>query len=405
MTYNLHPRFKTKHWQALYEAPILNIATLKNVTSDGAAFVVIDAEPWGADDSKPAEIGISILPPVDPNFNYSVYALPMTFDAVSSYNGAETHWIRIIDRERREKHRERHRYGKHYYVRSEEVELVILDIIHSFQATNCKALSNSPLILTGFALVFELRVLSNLYPNILNHFTYWLDIQEVANSLSGTLNPGLSDTLIACGFRSHEENLPSGISQHNAATDAIRTTAILIQFLRFKDSEERLIITHSKKKKQKPSWKRSNTPAMSEEKRLWRGARPRPKEFFPYTRVSRTSGFGNLPVQHLFDLFAHFNPTAVGINSGKAYGWVCLPSLEALQTFVESMNGKTVNDGEDGDIWTVISDYNPNIVPARDWGQLRSNLQAVADEKRVQRRLKRETKSEDFLDTLILMQE
>ncbi|KAM0256025.1 hypothetical protein ACHAQJ_005223 [Trichoderma viride] len=140
---------------------------------------------------------------------------------------------------------------------------------------------------------------------------------------------------------------------------------------------------------------------MPEEKRLWKGARPRPREFFPYiTRVSRTSGLSNLQVQTLFDLFAEYKPTAVGISGGKKYGWVCLPDLEALQNFIESVDGKKAKDGEDEDVWTVISDYDPTVVPAQDWEELRSNqkleLQVEADEKRARRRLKRETKSADF---------
>lgn len=100
-------------------------------------------------------------------------------------------------------------------------------------------------------------------------------------------------------------------------------------------------------------------------------------------------------VQSLFDLFAEYEPTAVGISSEKKYGWVCLPDLETLQDFIECVNGKKAGDGH---VWTVISDYDPTVVPARDWEELRSNqkleLQAEADEKRAQRRLKRETRSD-----------
>ncbi|KAM0256026.1 hypothetical protein ACHAQJ_005224 [Trichoderma viride] len=87
MPYNPHPRgFKTKHWRALYEAPILDVATLKKAAANGAAFVVIDSEPWGADDSKPAEIGISLLPPLDPDSHSRIDTLPKTLHAASSFN-------------------------------------------------------------------------------------------------------------------------------------------------------------------------------------------------------------------------------------------------------------------------------------------------------------------------------
>ncbi|PTB46529.1 hypothetical protein M441DRAFT_126963 [Trichoderma asperellum CBS 433.97] len=80
-----------------------------------------------------------------------------------------------------------------------------------------------------------------------------------------------------------------------------------------------------------------------------------------------------MQVQDLFELFNDYNPTAVGVNSVMTYGWVCLPSLEALQTFVESVNRK---EDKDGDIWTVVTDYDLTVVPVRDWSELRSNQKA-----------------------------
>lgn len=52
--------------------------TLKTAATDDAAFVVIDAESWGADYLKPAEIDISLLPPLHTDFSYFIYTLPKT---------------------------------------------------------------------------------------------------------------------------------------------------------------------------------------------------------------------------------------------------------------------------------------------------------------------------------------
>lgn len=87
--------------------------------------------------------------------------------------GLETHWIRFADRERRGKGREQHRYETQQHVLGNRVEEAIKGIVESFQD---QIPSDTPLILTGFAVIFELQVLSTLYPNLLNYFTYWVDL-------------------------------------------------------------------------------------------------------------------------------------------------------------------------------------------------------------------------------------
>ncbi|UKZ56436.1 hypothetical protein TrVGV298_010272 [Trichoderma virens] len=91
----------------------------------------------------------------------------------------------------------------------------------------------------------------------------------------------------------------------------------------------------------------------------------------------------------MFSLFSEHRPTAVGISNGKRYGWVCLPNLETLENFVRSVHGW---EAQDGSVWEVVSEYDPFVVPARDWEELRlhqeEELQAEDDEKRMQRRPK-----------------
>lgn len=70
MHYKSRPPFKTKHWRQLYEFHTSDIKPLKECAK-GAAFVVIDAEPWGRDNSQLAEIGLSLLPPTHVNLELS----------------------------------------------------------------------------------------------------------------------------------------------------------------------------------------------------------------------------------------------------------------------------------------------------------------------------------------------
>ncbi|KAM0511981.1 hypothetical protein ACHAPE_009337 [Trichoderma viride] len=392
MHYKLRPPFKTKHWRQLYESRISDIKALKEC-ANGSAFVIIDAEPWGRDNSQPAEIGLSFLPPTHVDLE-----LPNTLDEASNLTGLETHWIRFADRERRDKGREQHRYGTQHPVLGNKVEETIKGIIESFHE---QIPDDTPLILTGFAVVFELQMLSTLYPNVLNYFTYWVDLQEVASGVvDGIARPSLRDTLTACGFEGyrHSQNSQTAIFPHNAATDTVRTVVLLIRVLVLPNDGKKLDISPSSHKKQQFARRRSNAPATPEQKSYWKGSRPRPKEFYPFTtRVYRATGFENFDGRSLFSLFSDYGPTAVGISNGMRYGWVCLPDLETLDNFVRS-----VHEWKDevGNVWEVISEYDPTVMPARDWKELelrqKEELQAKDDEKRMQRRLKNESQNDEM---------
>lgn len=395
MHYRPRPSFKTKHWRRLYESRISDIKALKE-SANSAAFIIVDAEPWGRDNSEPAEIGLSLLPPSHAKLGCETMdVLPKTLDEASNLIGLETHWVRLIDRERREKGREQHRYGTQHFVSGDKVEETITGIIESFRhKTSCDA----PLILTGFAVAFELQVLSNIYPDLLNYFTSWADLQEVASGMTdGIERPSLRETLIACGFEGYRHSQESRIArQHNAATDTVRTAMLLVGFLGLPSDGETLDIDQSSKKKTQFSRMRSNAPATPEQKNYWIGSRPRPKEFYPFiTRVYRNPGFEDFNGRGLFKIFSEYEPTAVGLSNGKRYGWVCLPNLKTLENFVRSVHRW---EDKDGNVWEVVSEYDSTVVPAQSWEELklrqREESQAKDNKRRMQRRLKRESQSD-----------
>lgn len=92
---------------------------------------------------------------------------------------------------------------------------------------------------------------------------------------------------------------------------------------------------------------------------------------------------------------ANHELAAVGISKGRRYGWVCLTDMEALQSFLQHIDGSTLDDGS---VWKAVSDYDPTIVPARDWDELKSRQrlqqQEDAEEKRAQRRAKQEAQKD-----------
>lgn len=163
--------------------------------------------------------------------------MPQTLDGIHDLLQLETHCIRVAGRERQDKFREIHQFGQLHYIEDEQVEETITEIIQRFmrkQDSECSQTmspAGSPLILAGFSLDFEFRILSSLYPGLLSLFTSWLDLQEVAKELStdGTgrvISPGLHETLLACGFENGPNGSQSKRSQHNAATDTVRAPAI-----------------------------------------------------------------------------------------------------------------------------------------------------------------------------------
>lgn len=361
MPHNPSPRaFRTKDWRQLYASHILDLATLKTVAS-GAVFVVIDAEPWGADDFRPAELGVTLLP--GRKATRLSARMPRTLDGISDLLQLATHWIRVNGRERRENFREMHRFGQRHAIEDGRVEEVISDIIQVFKGKHHRefdetiAATERPLILAGFSLDFEFRVLSSLYPNLLRHFTSWLDLQEIAKEVSsdskGVLtSPGLHETLFACGF---DNGFHSTRLQHNAATDTVRAAAVFAYLMAW-HSETDILDTSvsSRRPNQRRNYRR--IPPAPGQNILWHGVRPKPKEFYPYgARVSRVGQSIDLDVQDFFDLFAATHVlAAAGVSNGKRYGWVCLPDMEALQTFSTALMDQRLVMGTSGRMCRIL---------------------------------------------------
>lgn len=406
MRYDPYPRaFQTKNWRKLYESYILDLTTLKAAVNRTAT-IIIDAEPWGADDTKPAELGISLLPAL--NETHMSVNLPKSLDAKSHVYGLETHWIRLVGRERRETNRENHQFGQRHYIENDQVEQTISAIIDQFMRKNYGHSSSSdslekvPLILAGFSLDFEFRILSTLYPNLLQYFTSWTDLQEIAREVASDADsrlrsPGLHETVIACGFKGGARTLASTSSQHNAATDTVRAAAVLAYFTAMLGNGEKLDIPASSRRKNH-SRKYRNLPTTPGGRKLWNGMRPQPKEFYPYiARVSRIEDDIDLDTQAFFDLFTTYEPLAVGIAKGRRYGWVCISDTAALEGFVKNINGSTLRDGR---VWRAVSGYDPAIVPARNWDELKENrrlaLESKVDEKRSQRQAKRDAQDAEI---------
>lgn len=403
MPYNPYPTaFRTRNWRELYESYILDLSTLRS-RAKGAVIVIIDAEPWRFDDSKPAELGLSLVPPL----NDVNIGIPGTLEALSHSLQLETHWLLITARERQEKHREPPRFGQRHELEDHQVEQTISDLIRSFthrhhcsQPHGAHSEPGVPIILAGFSVDFELQILSKIYPRVLRHFTSWLDLQEIAaseaaaNAASRRLCPGLHQTLAACGFK---DGVGGSRTQHNAATDTVRAAALFAYFMSMHDGERQPLSIPPSSRRPHHCKRNRQLPSTPEQKPLWNGTRPTPKELYPYiARVSRAGADLDLGTRALLDLFTAYEPVAVGISKGKRYGWVCLRDIDALGRFVQAVDGSSLDDGH---AWKAVSDHDPTTVPAQSLREAkeihRRLMDAEAENKRALRRAKKDGDDDD----------
>ncbi len=381
MRYRNAPRgFKVSHWRHLYDACLCSSEEVKLI-SDSAIFVIFDAEPWAGDNAKAAEIGISILRV--PN-RRNATALPTTLSEFAENYGIETHRILIMEMER-DKRCETHRFGQEHRISDIDVEQHIMGLVDSYQKK--LAFAGEQVVFVGFDLQFEFRLLSTIYMGLTKYFTSWLDLQELSRRASRVDKPGLSETLKACGFgRQDSTDLHSLNGRHNAATDTVRAAAVLHHLLARDDCQELQIATSDRNANMLARKRRAPPSNKPEDRKLWSGARPTPRELYPYiARVKRSTGDIQGP-KSLLEAFADHDPVAVGTAKRSIYGWVCLPSLGALDHFVQRVNGA---EHPQGGNWIVVSDYDSDIIPAKDMRELKERLHAKADEKREERRLKR----------------
>ena len=289
---------------------------------------------------------------------------------------------------------ETHRFGQEHYVPGIDAEKYIIKLIDSYQQmyrpAKVTTSDTQHVVFVGFDLHFEFRLLSTIYHGLTHYFTSWLDLQELARLVSRLDKPGLSETLKACGFGYQDpKDLHSLNGRHNGATDTVRAAAIFQHFLARSDSDQELEIAASDRNASVLARKRRGLPANTPgEWKLWNGARPKPRELYPYiARVRRSTG-DVLTSSSLLAAFAEYNPVAVGTvkQHTNRYGWVCLASLSCLEELIRQANG---SQHDQGGTWIVVSDYDPDIVPAKDMRELKERIHAKADEKREERRLKR----------------
>ncbi|KAI2626930.1 hypothetical protein GGS26DRAFT_145171 [Hypomontagnella submonticulosa] len=376
--------FKTKHLGSLWQSNIPNLDALKEKSQ--YTFVAIDFEGRIAKDETVGitEIGLAVLIPTVATSSISPDDLKyqgQTPEIFFEENTIESYWIQIKGSERSERSRDRYYFGLAQEIDADQIENTLVGLLQSIQHR-----SRSPLVLVGFDLVFEFefKTIASHLSQIAQYFSFWVDLQEIVADTSNTKSPGMRATLLAFGFFSNDLAI-RGKSDHNAGNDAIRELAVLINLLHLSKGDTIQIQTEQLRDK--------NTL-----RKFWARTRPGPRELYPFTARIRIEGkdlkslVPNCP--QLFGLFSSYQPSAVGMTRTGNYGWICLPTVQELERFINEIHGHQFK----GETWTAITDYDPQIphlTPKQFREAKRAMQEAQRDERRLERRAKRDHGSDD----------
>ncbi|KAM3509816.1 hypothetical protein MY10362_000367 [Beauveria mimosiformis] len=356
----------------------------------------MDAEPWGPKSVDVAEVGLSLICPFDLS---EVDQPPKTIEELRGHLEIETYAIKICGREQGK--REYFMEQKSRIVQPKDLENTLVEILVSFReklATIAKArgsLTAPPLVLIGFDLAFELRSLSASYPKIADCFTSWVDLQELIKEAAQLDKcPSLRDSLTALGFGIVSTDVGSLWKKHSAGKDTVRIAAVLASLSLRGAEQEVLPITFT--------WHRKWSTAKQHMKyrgtgKLFKNGPPKPAELFPFTaKLSLCDGpslSGKVEASDIMKLFAQHNPTAVGscCRDGSLTAFVSMPSFDALEQFVASMDGALCEAY--GGTWNILSIFDPTVTPARTAEELeelnKEKLQTIIVAKKEQRLQKR----------------
>lgn len=380
------PFLKVSRWHNLWRSNIPNLCSLKQ-QAGVSGFVAIDAEPWGNSLTDIVEIGIAFIPPVD------IEALqargpPSSLDSLQTRYPIQVTKIRVASREQgRRRKRESFIFGPTHVVEPDAVHETLQRLFQSFR----DALGpQASLTLIGFDLAFEFRLMSSSYLGITEHVSSWVDLQEITKDISSCTDrsPSMRESLIAFGFEGDNQAIPPSHMAHSAGTDALRIIALLVNLLALSPDATLEIDRRPVRK-----YVGTNREArrLRKAKNQFKG-RPRPTESYPFRARVRLNGGSGLTLRQLADSFSRYGPSAIGIHGGdKEEGYICLPSLDELDQFIEQTNGSSAGDGQ---FWDAVSEFDPQLTASRTASELLESLEAASAAAIEQKKVLREQKKE-----------
>ena len=399
--------FPTKDWQKLWESSITTLPQLAEAART-SGFVAIDVEPDA--DLKPAEIGLSFLPPQPhhhPEPKVWLKDLQQQFSI-------QSHCFRPPNKDTRL--RKSFHLGEVEYVTPQDMEQTFAKYLHSFASTISESdpESHPKLVLVGFDLGFEMRWLSKEFLTILQKFTSWIDMQELINNLAtgpvSRCRPNMRECLMAFGFSNNNARRRSQNTRHNAGMDTMRIIGLLLKLLTF-ETDRRIDITRygaTKTGERRQMSRHFGDRTMNGHVDMFVHRRPSPPQRFPFlveVRLLGTAARGIRPIT-LNEIFCSYKLIAVASaktqRPGATYvkGWIALEDLQSLEEVVRHVKDGMMNNEQM--IWIAISWYNHEVTPvrtAKEAAVMWTSFQKVANEKKV---VERQSKKEKMASDNIL---
>ncbi|KAH8168904.1 hypothetical protein LIA77_11030 [Sarocladium implicatum] len=367
MRYTQFASFPTRGWAKLWSSNLDTIAQLQQQAKfQSSIFVAIDMEGKG---TNIGEIGLTAISfinrqrPLEP---------PKTLNALYRDVKVLTFNIRVEGTHWDPKHREVP-FNDDMPTESlsfENVEGRLLEILREIQSTFAgEGTGGAPveLTLTGWALAAEFHVLSRVFPEILQCFSSWVDLQELVNIAAGNKDPiAMCDCLVAFGVPNTKGFLRNKTrTGHRACNDTIRIIIVLLHVLAM-SPDESLAMDQDPRDLQRGRntvWCRRNLN--------WYASSQPPPDRFPFVaRVTfeNSARKRTLSCRALQTLFSNYNPVALGGAGDQSKmmptltGWVCLSGVDELDRFVSKVDRWR---GSDGEQWEAVSLFDSDSTTLR----------------------------------------
>jgi hypothetical protein len=207
--------FETKHIRGFLKSKIPNLTALKDRIPH-SVFVAFDLEfpPQGV-----SEAGLHFF---DPPKRKPTPILPGdgTHRSFHTQNKIQSYSVQVREKIKEKTKREGVKYGSTMYVNEAELSPKLCRLVSSALKP-----SDSPIIV-AFSLFTEFKWISEHCPSLTSLFVGWVDLQDTVAENSGTVDPGLLNTLNAMNIVER----PPGSSppnRHRVSNNAVRCLAVL----------------------------------------------------------------------------------------------------------------------------------------------------------------------------------
>jgi len=313
-----------KHISQFWRSKITDLDSLKELLP-GSMLIALDIEGIEPLNQGPNEIGLAFLR-FDADSRKACMLCPGT-SRFHDENKIQAHTIQIRDRMPTFNLRKREplKYGSAVIVDAKQLGSTIDKILSKYTQ------ESSNLILLGFSMSAEVKWIAQQCPSLSLHFAAWADLQEFAAERGGGRKLGLIHTLKAMGIRDWRPN------RHRAANDAVRCLTALSGLISTDPSTFTVPQRHTE---------------LQYFSRLPKGSSLNNHPFA--VRITTADG-SKLPYEistphHLSKLFVEYEIKAVGLNAntelvranGVKFWWISFRTLEALEEFVDKVNGSTL---------------------------------------------------------------